>query len=35
MGGVDLKQGVDTGDGEAGHQLPGGQALELGAEVRY
>ena len=26
---VDLKQGVDAGDGEPGHQFPGSEALEL------
>ena len=30
---VDLQQGVDAGDGEPGHQFPGGEALELGREV--
>ena len=30
---VDFKEGVDAGDGEAGHELPSGEALELGAEV--
>ena len=33
-GGIHLQQSVDGADTEAGHELPGCQALELGAQVR-